>query len=126
VSDTHDEFEARPELVQKRARAILWTRIAYAAAAVFVIVSLTLLVANALSSFKTRDTLLDCTAPEGKCYKDGQQRTGVFIQQLIDANHLDESDTRRIVVLAAACAKLYDTVDDIQACVDKNLPEEKK
>lgn len=118
-----DEFEGRPDLVKKRARTIILQRVALAVLAVYVVASLTILVLNALASFQTRDALLDCTQPTGECAREGQEQTAKIIQQLIDANRLNEVATRQIVVLAAACADQVgvDDVEEIQNCVDTAL-----
>lgn len=126
---THeDEFDGRPDLVKARARAIVVQRVAASLVGLSIVASLTLLTFNALQSTRTRETLLDCTVPSGKCYAQGQKRTGEAIQQLIDANSLNEVATRRIVVLTAVCDDLpgVDTVDELQACVDRKLARDVK
>ena len=126
--ERENEFDGRPELVKKRARSILIQRTLWAILGIYIVLSLAVLVSNALTGFQTRDTLVDCVDPQGQCYKDGQARTEDAIQRLIEANSLDEVATRRIVVLAAACAAdvSNDTPDEIQACVDAQLKEDKK
>lgn len=128
MSDRNDEFDGRPDLVKKRARAILITRIGWTLAGLYIMVTLTLLGINAIQGKQTRGLLVDCVEPSGSCYKDGQKRTAEVVQNLIDANQLDEVATRRIVVVAAACSKdpENETLDDIQACVDKVLASDKK
>lgn len=39
------------------------------------------------------DRILDCTSPEGQCFKDGQKRTANAV-----------GDINRVIVLAAACS----------------------
>lgn len=113
------EFEDRPELVKKRARALIVQRLAAAALAVFVIASLTLTAYNAIVGIATRAALLDCTTPGGQCYQEGQKRTAEAIRQLVEANEAGEVTTREIVILAADCADNpgVDTADEIEACV---------
>lgn len=100
-----DEFDRRPELVKKRARAYIWTRVAWAVVGVYILGSLALLCLNAISSIQTRDALLDCTQPSGNCAKENQRQTADIIQQLIDANSLGDIATQQVVVLAASCAE---------------------
>lgn len=131
MTQREDEFDGRPELIQMRGRAILLQRIAVAVLVVYIIATLTLLAVNAIQSFQTRSALLDCTQPSGECFKDSQERSGAIIQDLIDALHKEGLDremvTRQIVIAAAACADDpgNDTVEQIEACVDRTLKEEK-
>lgn len=125
-----DEFEGRPELVKKRARALIFQRAFFGAIGIFMVSSITLLVVNALQGQTTRDTLLDCTQPTGECSQRNQERTGVLIQQLIDNNSLGDIATQRIVVLAAACSEEPAIRDEpvqsarialLEACVNDQL-----
>lgn len=78
----------------------------------------------------TIDLIKNCTEADGQCYKENQRRTAEAIQQLIDANQLNEVATRRVVLLTAACqerpdiaqeADLAERVDLLQRCVDERL-----
>jgi hypothetical protein len=100
-----DEFDRRPELVKKRARAYIWTRVAWTIVSIYILGSLALLGLNAISSFQTRDALLDCTQPTGDCSQENHKETANVIQQLIDANSLGDVATQQVVVLAASCAE---------------------
>jgi hypothetical protein len=122
-----DEFDHRPDLVKKRARAIIIERFAMVFVAAFIVASIVLLVIINVQGQGVRDTLLDCTQPGGECYSEGQQRTAKFIQQLIDANNLGDVATQRIVVIASACADLpgVGSVDEIQKCVNDRLDADK-
>ena len=116
-----DEFEGRPELVKLRARTLFLRNIGIGLLAVFMIASMTLLVITSLQGTIVRNQLLDCTTPGNPCYDDGQKRTAEAIAQLINAGHLDEVETRRIIILALACDARpgIDTPDEIQRCVDE-------
>lgn len=66
---------------------------------------------------QSSNRILDCTEPEGDCYKDGQRRTAKAV-----------GDINRVIVLAAACSVGLDqnlTVDErqteIQSCVIDRL-----
>ena len=68
------------------------------------------------------ERVLDCTSPEGQCFKDGQKRTASAV-----------GDINRVVILAAACASALPgelTVDErqveIQACVIDRLSQDDK
>lgn len=135
MSQHEDEFYGRPELVKQRARALIWTRIAWAIIGLFIISSLAILVFNAIQSISTRQALLDCTTPHGDCYEKGQKQTGDVIQQLIDASKADGDYTRHIVVITTSCAE-EDAIQSepsrdvritmIQNCVDDRLSKEKE
>lgn len=115
------------ELVKKRARVIFWNSIAAAILVLYLITSTTLQLISSVQGDETRRTLLDCVEPEGRCFKEGEARTALVVQQLINANQLDEVATRRIVILAAACSKLptAKTVADVEQCVNKRLVQDK-
>lgn len=120
------EFQNRPELVRKRAHSIIVVRVFQATIALAVAVMLSIQTYNAITLLDTRGRLLDCTTPEGECYKDGERRTQRAVQHLIESNSLDEVATRRIVILAAACASngLNNTYVEVQRCVDRQLKEQ--
>jgi hypothetical protein len=54
--------------------------------------------------------MLDCTEPTGKCYQQGQRRTGEAIGSINDA-----------AILAAVCAHQHADVADVRACVAEGL-----
>lgn len=63
------------------------------------------------------DRILDCTTPEGQCFKDSQQRTAQAV-----------ADVNRVVIIAAACSAglppgmtVEERQDEIQACVIDRL-----
>lgn len=105
MSNRKDEFDGRPELVKKRARSNFLLSLSIWGLVIFMTAGMTLLVVNAVQGAQTRGILVDCTDPEGDCYQEGQDRTAVLIQQLIDANSLGDVATQRVVVLAAACSE---------------------
>lgn len=49
------------------------------------------------------ERLLDCTEPGGKCYEEGQARTGEAVGMLIEDSSASSRVTRQVVVLAAVC-----------------------
>src|SRR5690242_13371205 len=95
---TEDEFTDRPELVKKRARAIFWQRMAIACVALYMVVSITLVVITSLQGVRARQILLDCTTPAGDCYQTNAKRTAGVVGNI-------KMDTKEVVVLAAACAR---------------------
>ncbi len=127
MSQQTDEFYGRPELMRKRARSILITRIVATLVALYMLGTLTVVGYNALASIQTRGVLLDCTQPTGKCFGEGQKRTGSLVQQLIDASANGDVLTRHIVILAAACAKQegVNTADQVEECVTDKLRRER-
>lgn len=69
------------------------------------------------ASQDTRDQIVDCVVPTGQCYRDGQARTGQFLELL-----------ERESIVRAACAPNYTTVQPlkrriaaIDACIQRNL-----
>lgn len=131
MSMRENEFEDRPELVKARARTLFVRNLLFVLTSMTLIAVLGVLVFDSLNGFQTRRTLVDCVTPGGRCFTESQARTGEAVQQLIDANQLDEVATRRVVVIAAACAQEEgnDTVREVQRCVDlvlKNDTDESK
>lgn len=122
-----EEFEGRPDLIKARARDILLRNLMVASGALFVLLVLIGLTYNAFVGADARAQLIDCTTPGSSCYDEGQKRMEAAVENLIQANQLDEVATRRIVVLAAACAERrgVNSVEEIQVCVDKGLKEDK-
>jgi predicted RecB family nuclease len=116
------------EVVKKRARYLFTLYIVVAVAIVYVVVSLAGILIGTWEGHDTRKTLVDCVEPHGKCYRNGTERTKKAIQQLIEANQLDEVATRRVVIIAVTCQQLpgVSTLDEVQACVDERLKLEKK
>lgn len=126
-----DEFDGRPELVKKRARSILAERIWRTFQGATVAIALGALLLNAWQGSQTRQKLVDCTTPSGECYKENSRRTVVFLKQLID----DNTQTRHIVVLTAACDDRPDVVSEtdpvkhldlLTQCVEEGLAKEAK
>jgi predicted metalloprotease len=64
---------------------------------------------------KTYDKVLDCTDPEGECYREGQERT----KQVV-------ADIGKVSAYAAACADLpgRQTEVEVYQCVLDRLAEE--
>lgn len=56
--------------------------------------------------------LIDCTSPTGKCYQDGQRRTGSAIGTI-----------NQVSIYAAYCSKIPSntTVKQIETCINKEL-----
>jgi hypothetical protein len=128
AAERDNEFDGRPDLVKKRARAIVVQRLAFCVVAFFIVATLSILTINAVISLKTRSALLDCTEPSGECAQEGQKRTADVIQQLIEAGRLGDVATQRIVVLAAACADKegVNTIPEIERCVNDQLKADKE
>lgn len=135
MSIREDEFDGRPELVKKRAHSILLQRLAISVIAIFIISAEVLLVLNALSSFKSRDVLLDCTQPTGDCAQQSQEQTATIIKKLIDSGQAGDVATQRIVVLAAACSEepsiksepdRFTRITLLEECVNDQLKVDKE
>ncbi len=60
-------------------------------------------------------TIKDCTQPEGKCYRDGQARTGAAVAEIARQN-------ARTNVEIVACAMKSTAATDFRACVRHALP----
>ena len=112
--------------------ALLWMCSAAFVLGVVVMISLTLQLATEVRDTQlegtplgkklqsSADRILDCTSPDGQCYKDGQERTAKAV-----------GDINRVIVLAAACSVGLDkdlTVDqrqvEIQQCVLDRLAQQ--
>jgi hypothetical protein len=122
------EFEGRPELVKKRARSIFWGRIGVTMLAIYIVVSLGVIVTNSVVSFSTRHTILDCTNTTGKCYKHGQKSTGELVRNLIEENHFGDLGTRRIVKFSAICSSVPNLAGNehkINQCIHRMLTDRK-
>lgn len=124
MSENHySELADRPELQKTQQRVKVVGAALQGVLVVLVVLSLIALLYNAYVGAQTREKLLDCTTQEGKCYKEGQQRTGDVIAQLNEANE-------RIAVLTAACTgepaimqetDLSDRIDLLEACMERRL-----
>lgn len=117
------EFQDRPELVRKRARAIMLQRLLVAAGIILGVIMVLFILWDIAEGRDRRAQLLDCTQPGGQCYQDGQERTAEAVQSIIDESLLQEAATRRVVVLAAYCAAQpgQETVEQIEACITREM-----
>lgn len=76
-----------------------------------VFTSLALLLAGERAATEARDRLLDCTTPEGQCYRESHQRTSRLVATINDAS-----------TAAAYCAQRDSTsVAVVRACVEREL-----
>lgn len=123
-----DEFEGRPELVKKRARAFMLERFLIGIVAMYMLFTSSVVTVLAVNGYMDRQTgnttleeLVSCTSPEGECYQRGQENQAKAVQALIQASSDRHEVTREIVIAAAACAQDNDTVREIRACVDDEL-----
>lgn len=112
-----DEFERRPELVKQRARVLFLQRIGAGVLIFYMVLSMTVLLVNAVASYQTRGAILDCTQPSGGCYQNGQQRTGDAVQNLKQAN-------KQVIIAAAYCSSKDENIGNeqrIKQCVNRTL-----
>lgn len=123
------------EISKKKKRSIILGVTFQILLLAFLLSSMTILVTNAIVSTTTRDALIDCVDPEGHCFQEGQERTAGVVQQLIESNQLDETATRRVVVLAAVCAEerairlepnYSIRIKLMEECVNEQLDKDKK
>lgn len=124
VENRANEFEGRPELVKKRARSIFGQAVVVALVVVVVLAALSILTINAIQSFKTRNTILDCTQINGTCHKESLRQTGIFLNKLVNANHNGDVKTQRITLAAAICSSKPENAGNqakITACVNAQL-----
>lgn len=121
-----DEFAGRPELVKKRARANLASSFFFWTILGFLVVGMGIQVVDTAQTVSVQKRLLSCTTPGLKCHNESQKRTALVVSQLIEANTTSEIQTRRIVVLAAACSRFEGntTIAQIEQCVTKQLEKE--
>lgn len=111
----------RPEIIRKRAKVILVQSLWKWFISLIVVAVLTLVVIDTLQGRAVRQELLDCTTPEGDCYKDGQKRTAKVVDQLYQQGLDREAVTRRIIILGNTCSDIYADLDDVVACVNERL-----
>jgi len=73
--------------------------------------------AVAANTNTTSKTLLDCTNPKGKCYKEGNARSAQAIGSI-----------NRVSIYAAYCAKIPAnvTAKQIETCINAELQKEQK
>lgn len=111
-----DEFTGRPELVHKRARALLWQRTAWTLLVIYMVVSLTAVLVTSVAGIQSRAQVLDCTQPSGECYKQGTKRTATVVAGI-------NAGTKEVVVIAAGCARVpgNDTTAEVERCVNQEL-----
>ena len=112
------------EVDRKRVQAELIRRIAIVALSVWLLFVSGFLLFNTIQSINTRQSILDCTAPDGKCYSRSVEQQGKAIEQIITGGQRDELATRRIVVLAAYCADRQGaapTPTSIQVCIEEEM-----
>jgi hypothetical protein len=62
------------------------------------------------NSAATSDLIADCTSPGGKCYQESQKRTQGVLAQLVEINKI-----------VAQCAKVTNTDDEMDTCVQARL-----
>lgn len=113
------EFDGRPELTAKTKRIVLARTLLIALLVGWMIIVTSFLVYNALVGARSRTVLLDCTQPVGKCFQNGQKRTGEVVKQIVQ----EELNTQKIVVIASSCAdkSKTQTYKEIKTCVDERL-----
>lgn len=113
---SYSEYHDRPELVKKRAKTLLARNVTLAIIVVILAAGLILDFYTNLSSVQARDTIVDCVDPEGKCYKDGQERTGAAVTGIVVG-------TREVIIATQVCNNKHPnaTVDELEACVDKEI-----
>jgi hypothetical protein len=118
-----DEFTNRPHLVRKRARAIFWTRLGVMLLAVYIAVSMALLTTAALNGTAQRELILDCTTPDGQCYKDGSKRTAQAVLQISKQGNTREAVTRQYIIATAICQKRLGnpTINALTECVEEKV-----
>lgn len=116
MAGQYSEFKGRPELAHKRDRLLRWRSIAIAIVSIYIVLSLALISANAIQSFRTRNTLVDCTDPRGVCYQKGQTRTAAAIRQLIDT-----------ILYAELCTEDHpgrETKKQLERCIEQRMKKE--
>lgn len=111
------EYQERARLARRRFRV---TIIAIALTALLILSGIFVLFARITTTLdngaKTRDTLIDCVRPAGKCYQRGQARTAELVGTL-----------NKVTTLAAACAPDYvalpmpERVVAIEKCIRRGL-----
>ena len=118
-----DEFEGRPELIKKRAKAYrvewFWRALWFLG----IVIVMAMVVYDTIIGQRTRAHLTDCVVAGGECYQESQQRTAEAVRGIILGGRQDEIATRRIVALAAFCADKpgTQTEREIASCIKRQL-----
>lgn len=82
------------ELDKMKKRAIILRNLAGALLTAYIIMVTAVLMYDGYTGTQTRRDLLDCVEPSGKCFKEGQKRTGQVVASLND-----------VTVAAAVCSE---------------------
>jgi hypothetical protein len=127
--------DERTDVIKLEARAIIIRNVLLAAIVSFSMLCLGFLVSSSIVATQTRNAITDCVEPGGRCANRQNTETARVVQQLIDANSLDEIATRRIVVVAAICAEQREVrqrptfskrLKAMEACVNSQLQDEEE
>lgn len=94
-----------------------WSKLLMVGAIMVFVTAFSVLMYYTLDEVQKQTSLLvDCTTPEGECYKNGDRRSGAAVKAISDAQ-------KRIVTVAAYCAKQpgNETLKQIEDCTNKEL-----
>lgn len=83
MSDEYSELDGRPNLQKMGQRVKVVGAAVQGVLIVLVTLTLITLLYNAYVSAQTRKELLDCTTPEGACYRESQERSGEVVSGLV-------------------------------------------
>lgn len=118
ISERHDRVDKAQSLYD-RLKLVLLVLIVLLVSAMLVITTITLqeLRENSARNRLNTTLLVDCTTPQGKCYRESNSRTANVV-----------TDLNRVTVLAAYCAKRLPaggTLDQMRDCIKTELDKER-
>lgn len=118
-----DEHNNREELIKQRGRVVLAERSLKLILALLILICLIFLVWDTYIGHQQRALLVDCTTEGGECYEEGQKRTAEFLEQVFQQGIDREQITRKIVIIASACADRpeVNTIQEVERCVERRL-----
>jgi hypothetical protein len=121
MSHVRNEFDERPDLIRRRARAVMaeraWRMLWIGIGALVAV----LLVWDITVGYQARERIADCTTPGGECYEEGQKNTGSAVTDIVDLARLAS-------IAAAACADQpgQQTFHDVRVCTEEILTAQLK
>lgn len=112
-----EEYEENEELIRRRAQLIMLGRLWRAVWIMLMLVIIAILVFDFRQGRLSREEILDCTVPGGRCYQENQRQSQELVRKLI------ETQTRANLIVVQ-CARVTRTEDALTGCVSKRMKEQ--
>lgn len=116
------------EIARKQLRAEVLTRVTVYLIGVTIVLLLGFIAYDTWLSSTQRDTLLDCTQDQGKCFQRSETQMQDAITKVLRGQEARARITREVVIYASYCAKLSknQTVRGVERCVQNLLDTQHK